>query len=57
MDHSPYLDEPLLPLVIALPRLLAKIESELPTARPEEKRRLEMRARLIHELLALRQMI
>ena len=25
MDHSPYLDEPLLPLVIALPRMLAKI--------------------------------
>jgi hypothetical protein len=34
--------------------MLAKIESELPTARPEEKRRLEIRARLIHELLAPR---
>jgi len=31
-----------------------KIESELPTARPDEKRRLEIRARLIHELLAPR---
>jgi hypothetical protein len=36
----------------ALPRMLAKIESELPTARPEEQRRLEGRARLIYELLA-----
>jgi hypothetical protein len=34
--------------------MLAMIESELPTARPEEKRRLEIRARLIHELLAPR---
>jgi len=34
--------------------MLAKIERELPTARPEEKRRLEMRARSIHELLAPR---
>jgi hypothetical protein len=31
--------------------MLAKIESELPMARPEEQRRLETRARLIHELL------
>ena len=52
MDHSPYLDEPLLPLVIALPRMLAKIESELPAARPEEKRRLEIRAELMRSLLA-----
>ena len=52
MDHSPYLDEALLPLVIALPRMLAKIESELPTARPEERRRLETRAVLVRSLLA-----
>jgi len=54
MDHSPYLDKPFVPLAVALPRMLAKIEREQPTARPEEKRRLEIRARLIHELLAPR---
>ena len=51
MNHSPYLDRPLLPLAVALPRMLAKIESELPTARPVEKRRLEMRAVLVRSLL------
>jgi hypothetical protein len=51
---SPYLDLPLFPLAVALPRMLAKIESELPAARPEEKRRLQMRARLIRDLLASR---
>jgi len=54
MNHSPYLDQPFVPLAIALPRMLAKIETELPGARPEEKRRLETRVRLIHELLASR---
>ena len=52
MNHSPYLDLPLLPITVALPRMLVRIEGELPNARPEEKRRLEMRARLIHQLLA-----
>jgi hypothetical protein len=54
MHHSPYLDQPLIRLAVALPRMLAKIESELLTARPEEKGWLEGRARLIRELLAPR---
>ena len=29
MNHSPYLDLPLLPLAVALPRMLAKIEGDL----------------------------
>ena len=49
---SPYLDRPLLPLDVAPPQMLAKIASELRSARSEEKRRLESRARLIQELLA-----
>jgi len=53
MNNSPYLDKPFVPLAVALPRMLSKIESELPTARPEEKHQLEGRARLIYELLAL----
>jgi hypothetical protein len=54
MNHSPYLDLPLLPLDIAVPRMLEKIEVEITTAGPEEKRRLETRAQLIRELLAPR---
>jgi len=53
MVNSPYLDQPLFPLAVALPRMLAKIESELPSSRLEVKRELEGRARLICELLAL----
>jgi hypothetical protein len=37
-----------------LAAMLARMESELPMGRPEEQRRLETRARLIHELLAPR---
>ena len=53
MTNSPYLDLPLFPLAVALPRMLARIESQLHTVRPEEKHQLEGRARLIYELLAL----
>ena len=52
MRHSPYLDQPLLPLAVALPRMLAEIEGELRLARPEERRRLETRAVLVCSLLA-----
>jgi hypothetical protein len=50
---SPYLDRPLLPLAMALPRMLEKIEAELATARPAEKWRLRQRAELMRGLLAL----
>jgi hypothetical protein len=52
MNNSPYLDRPLLPLTVALPRMLKKIEIELTTAGPYETRRLRQRAELIRELLA-----
>jgi hypothetical protein len=52
MDNSPYCDQPLFPLAVALPRMLARIESELPTALPKEKRCLETRAELMRGLLA-----
>ena len=51
MDNSPYLDRPLLPLAVALPRMLEKIETTLATAGPAEARRLRQRAELIRELL------
>jgi hypothetical protein len=54
MNNSPYLDRPLLPLAVALPRMLEKIEAELATAGPAKTRRLRRRAELIRELLAPR---
>jgi hypothetical protein len=48
---SPYLDRPLIPLAVALPRLLDKIKAELTTAGPAEKWRLRKRAELIRELV------
>jgi hypothetical protein len=57
MEHSPYLDLPALPLAIALRRMLERIDVEITTARPEDRRRLETRARLIRELLAKRPVV
>jgi hypothetical protein len=54
MNNSPYLDLPLYPLAVVLPRMLAKIETDLATAAPAETRRLSQRAELIRELLASR---
>jgi len=48
---SPYLDRPLLPLAVALRRMLERIEADLATAGPAENRRLRQRAELIRELL------
>jgi hypothetical protein len=38
MNNSPYLDRPLLPLAVALPRMPEKIQAELVAALPTEKR-------------------
>jgi hypothetical protein len=54
MNNSPYLDRPLLPLAVALPRMLEKIEVELPSAGPERRRHLRQRAELIRGLLTPR---
>lgn len=54
MNNSPYLDRPLLPLAVALPRMLAEIEKEIATAGPGQKPSLEGRAQLIRKLLAPR---
>jgi hypothetical protein len=52
MKNSPYLDRPLFPLAVALPRMLEKIEADLATAGPAKTRRLRQRAELIRGLLA-----
>ena len=52
---SPYLDRPLIPLAVALPRMLETIETELAdeNAGTAEKWRLRQRAELIRRLRAL----
>jgi hypothetical protein len=53
---SPYLNRPIVPLAVALPQMLAKIEAELSTAAgPAEHQWLRQRAELIRGLLAPRQ--
>jgi hypothetical protein len=50
---SPYLDRPLVPLAVALPRMLEEIEAELADKKLKlaEERCLRKRARLIRWLL------
>ena len=54
---SPYLDRPLVPLAVALPRMLENIEAELAsdTVEATEREALTHRAELIRGLLAPRQ--
>jgi hypothetical protein len=47
---SPYLDRPLLPLAVALPRMLEKIKAELTNAGSAEKLHLRQREELIRGL-------
>jgi hypothetical protein len=54
MNNSPYLDRPLLPLAVASPRMLERIEAELATAGPAKTRRLRQPAELTRELLTPR---
>ena len=51
MKNSPYLDRPLLPLSVALPRMLERVVAELITAEPAKAQRLRQRAQLILDLL------
>jgi hypothetical protein len=52
MNNSPYLDQPLFPLAVVLPRMLASIEIELGTAGLRERPRLRERAELVQRLLS-----
>jgi hypothetical protein len=54
VNNSPYLDLPLSPLALALPRMLEKVAVELTTAAPVEAQRLRQRAQLILDLLTPR---
>ena len=49
MDHSPYLDQPLVPLAVALRSMLAETEARIATAAPAERSRLQQRADVLRE--------
>ena len=51
MDHSPYVERPLLLLAVALPGKIAQAEAYLATARPTEKARFRRRAELIRDFV------
>jgi len=48
---SPYLDNPFVPLAVALQSMLAEAEASLATAAPAEKARLHERAAVLREWL------
>ena len=48
---SPYLDQPFVPLAVALRSMLAETEARLATAPPSEKARLQQRAEVLREWL------
>jgi hypothetical protein len=54
MRNSPYLDLPLIPLAVALPRIVADLEAKIATVTPEEKCRLRHCAQVLRDWLALR---
>jgi hypothetical protein len=51
MTNSPYLDQPFVPLAVALRPMLAETEAKLATAAPAEKPRLRERAEVLRDWL------
>jgi hypothetical protein len=51
MNHSPYLDQPFVPLAVALRSMLAETEAKIATAAPGEKRPLKQRAEVLRDWL------
>ena len=49
MKNSPYLDEPFVPLAVALRSMLMETEARIATAEPAEKARLQERAEVLRE--------
>jgi hypothetical protein len=48
---SPYLDQPFVPLSVALRSMLAETEARIATAAPAEKSRLQQRAEVLRDWL------
>ena len=51
MDNSPYLDQPLVPLAVALRCMLMETEAKIAAAAPVERARLQRRAEVLREWL------
>jgi hypothetical protein len=51
MKNSPYLDQPFVPLAVALRSMLADTEARIATAPPAEKSWLQQRAEVLREWL------
>jgi len=49
MKNSPYLDQPFVPLAVALRSMLAETEARIATAPPSEKSWLQERAEVLRE--------
>jgi hypothetical protein len=49
MKNSPYLDQPFVPLAVALRSMLADTEAKIAIAAPAEKARLQERAEVLRE--------
>jgi hypothetical protein len=54
MKNSPYLDQPTVPLAVALRSMLAETEAKIATAEQAEKARLQERAEVLREWLTLK---
>jgi hypothetical protein len=52
MKNSPYLDQPFVPLAVALRSMLAETEAKIATVAPAEKPRLRERAEVLREWLS-----
>jgi hypothetical protein len=57
MRNSPYLDQPFVPLAVALRCMLAETEAKIATAAPAEKAWLQERAGVLREWIAPKSII
>ena len=51
MNHSPYLDQPFIPLAVALRSMLAETEAKIAAAAPAQREPLHERAEILREWL------
>ena len=54
MKNSPYLDQPFVPLAVALRSMLAETEAKIAAAPAAEKLRLQQRAEVLREWLTVK---
>ena len=51
MNHSPYLDQPFIPLAVALRSMLAETEAKIAAAAPAQREPLQERAEVLRDWL------